>query len=64
MKLLVGNPYYTGRALFDAVAANARLLVGTLLNGEVYSAEFLPTGGAPLAMIGLVATVGTTSWPV
>ena len=35
--------------------ANARLLAGTLLNGEVYSAEFLPGGGAPFAFAGLVA---------
>ncbi len=54
-KLLPGNPYYAGSALFTAVAANAKLLIGTLLNGQTYSAEFLPRGGAPLAMAGLGA---------
>ncbi|MGH7272250.1 MAG: hypothetical protein ACREJ3_17610, partial [Polyangiaceae bacterium] len=54
-KLLPGNPYYAGFALFSAVEANVRLLVGTLLNGEIWSAEFLPRGGAPVAMAGLGA---------
>src|SRR5262249_19541798 len=52
VKLLLGNPYYSGAALVETVFANARLLVGTILNGEVYSAEFLPSGGAPLAACG------------
>src|SRR4051812_49818268 len=39
VKLLVGNPYFS---LPDAMIANARLLVGTILDGEVWSAEFLP----------------------
>jgi hypothetical protein len=55
VKLLPGNPYYQGGALVAAVEANVRLLVGTLLNGDVYSAEFLPHGGAPIAMAGLAA---------
>jgi hypothetical protein len=38
-----------------AAAANARLLVFTLLNGEVWSAEFLPHGGAMFALAGLAA---------
>jgi len=53
VKLLAGNPYY---ALPDAALANARLLVGTILDGQVWSAEFLPKGGAPLACTGLAAT--------
>ncbi len=57
VKLLIGNPYYRGSALFDAVVGNLRILVGTLLNGEVWSAEFLPKGGAPLALAGLAAVV-------
>jgi hypothetical protein len=56
-KLLPGNPYYAGSALLAAVVTNAKLLVGTLLNGQVYSAEFLPRGGAPIAMAGLGAVV-------
>jgi hypothetical protein len=54
-KLLPGNPYYVGPALKAAVEANVRTLLTTLLNGEVWSAEFLPRGGAPFAMAGLGA---------
>jgi hypothetical protein len=53
VKLLPGNPY---QVLPDAALANARLLVGTILDGQVWSAEFLPEGGAPLACFGLAAT--------
>jgi hypothetical protein len=55
VKLLPGNPYYVGPVLRAAVEANLRTLVGKLLDGEVWSAEFLPKGGALLAMAGLVA---------
>jgi hypothetical protein len=54
-KLLPGNPYYVGPALVAAVEANAKLLVGTLLNGEVWSSEFIPHAAAPIAMAGLGA---------
>jgi hypothetical protein len=54
VKLLVGNPYF---AMPDAAIANARTLVAQILNGEVWSAEFLPKGGAPLACAGLAALV-------
>jgi hypothetical protein len=54
-KLMPGNPYFAGPGLWTAVLANAKLLVGTLLNGEVWSAEFLPQGGAPIAIAGLAA---------
>jgi hypothetical protein len=54
VKLLFGNPYYS---VSDAALANARLLVGTLLDGQVWSAEFLPKGGAWLACLGLLAIV-------
>jgi hypothetical protein len=53
VKLLFGNPYYT---LPDAAIANARTLVGQILNGDVWSAEFLPKGGSSIACVGLVAT--------
>jgi hypothetical protein len=61
VKLLPGNPYYAGDALRAAVLANARLLAGTLLDGQVYSTEFLPTGGAWVAFAGLVA-IGVLGW--
>jgi hypothetical protein len=57
VKLLIGNPYASGPALTAAVAANVRTLVGTLLNGTIWSAEFLPRGGAPIAIAGLGAIV-------
>ncbi len=52
VKLLIGNPYY---AMPEAAFANARTLVGVILEGEVWSAEFLPKGGAPFACAGLAA---------
>lgn len=52
VKLLAGNPYF---AFGEATAANVRLLVGTLLNGEQWSAEFLPSGGNMIAFLGLGA---------
>ena len=60
-KLLPGNPYYSGDALIPAVRHNANLLVGTILNGEAWSAEFLPHGGGPLAVAGLVS-VAICAW--
>jgi hypothetical protein len=55
VKLLPGNPYYSGGTLVATVEGYARLLVGTLLNGDEHAAEFLPHGGAPVAMAGLGA---------
>jgi hypothetical protein len=52
VKLLVNNPYFS---LSAASMANARVLVRTILDGEVWSAEFLPKGGSPLAILGLFA---------
>jgi hypothetical protein len=59
-KLLPGNPYFAGPALVAAVEANAEFLTGNLLNGERLSFEFLPHGGAPVALAGLgaVAALG------
>ncbi len=57
VKLLVGNPYYPIGVLVDHVTSNVRVLVGTLLNGEVWSQEFLPAHLAPMWMGGLVAIV-------
>jgi hypothetical protein len=55
VKLLPGNPYYAGSALSSEVTKNLRILVGTILNGEIWSAEFLPKGGASIAIAGLLA---------
>ena len=57
VKLLPGNPYYAGPALVAAVRYNAHQLVSQLLNGEVFSTEFLPHGGSPAAIAGLAAVV-------
>ena len=56
-KLLPGNPYYPAPVLAAAVQNNVATLIGKLLNGEVWSAEFLPHRGAPVAMAGLGAIV-------
>lgn len=55
VKLLVGNPYFV---MPDAALANARILVTQILDGQAWSAEFLPKGGAPLAFAGL----GAVAW--
>lgn len=52
VKLLIGNPYF---AMPETALANARTLVTQILDGRVWSAEFLPKGGAPFACAGLVA---------
>lgn len=59
-KLFPGNPYYSGAALATAVVQQMVVLVGTLLNGEVWSAEFVPHHGAAFAIAGLgaIATLG------
>ena len=49
------------RARRDGRRRTRSLLVGTLLNGEVWSAEFLPHGGAPVAMAGLGA-IAVLGW--
>jgi hypothetical protein len=51
VKLAVGNPYYP---LIPTFVANARILMQTILNGEVWSVEFLPKGGAKVALASLV----------
>ncbi len=61
VKLLPGNPYYAGAALRAAVEYNVRQLLSTLLNGEVYSTEFLPHRGGPVALAGLGA-VAVLGW--
>jgi hypothetical protein len=55
VKLLPGNPYYAGPDLAAAVTKNAKMLVDTILDGEIWSAEFIPHHGAPFALAGLAA---------
>lgn len=52
VKLAVGNPYHP---LVPTFLGNARTLVQTILNGEVWSVEFLPKGGAKVALVSLFA---------
>jgi len=56
-KLLPGNPYYVGAALHALITEQAKVLVTKILNGEAWSAEFLPRGGASIAMMGLGAVI-------
>jgi hypothetical protein len=60
VKLLPGNPYYVGPALRAAVEYNVHQLVTQLLDGEVFSAEFLPHGGSSFALggLGAIAVLG------
>jgi hypothetical protein len=59
VKLLPGNPYYAGDALVAKLVDNARLLLTDILGGGYYSAEFVPSGGAGVALAGLVAVALT-----
>lgn len=54
-KLLLGNPYYVGSALSGAVMDNVKTLFKTLLNGLIWSAEFLPSNAMPIAIMALIA---------
>jgi hypothetical protein len=54
-KWLPLNPYVTPASLLAACVDYAELLVTTLLNGEVWSALFLPLGSAPVAIACLLA---------
>jgi hypothetical protein len=55
VKLLFGNPYYPGSLLGTEVEKNLRVLVGTLFDGEAWSAEFVPRGSAVLLVAGLLS---------
>lgn len=52
VKLLFSSPYAD---VFAQALANARTLSTMILDGEHWSAEFLPHGGAPIAWLGLLA---------
>ena len=61
VKLLPGNPYYTGQALSLRVTEQVRQLVADLLNGDRFSQEFLPRACGPVWMAGLGA-IGILGW--
>ncbi len=61
VKLIPGNPYYTGAALVEKVREQAVFLVRGLLDGNAYSVEFLPHGGAFVALAGLAA-IAVCGW--
>jgi hypothetical protein len=57
VKLLPGNPYYVGPALWSMLRENLHTLVHVLLNGDVWSAEFIPHGSMPFAFAGIGAVL-------
>ncbi len=57
VKWLPLNPYHQGPALWAAVSYNVELLFGTLLDGRVWSAVFLPQGSALLLWLAPPALV-------
>jgi hypothetical protein len=54
-KWLPLSPYVGGAELWLHVTTYLKLLTGTLLNGELWTALFLPRGSAPLALAALAA---------
>ncbi len=57
VKWLPASPYLSDGRLFQAVLSNLQLLFGTLLDGRVWSAVFIPSGGRILAWAALPALV-------
>lgn len=54
-KWLPMSPYATPATLLDAITSYLETLVTTLLDGELWSALFLPQGSAPFALASLAA---------
>lgn len=54
-KWLPLNPYYRGAHLLWAILENVELFFGTLLDGRLWTAVFLPSGGRLLAVLALLA---------
>jgi len=54
-KWLLFSPYHSAADLWDAFVHYVRLLFGTLLNGELWTALFFPRGSAPFAIASLLA---------
>lgn len=57
VKWLPNNPYLSVSEVARQFVENLTLLYGTLLNGEIWSASVLPTGGGLLAWLALPALV-------
>lgn len=56
VKWLPVNPYYRSLgALWETVGPNVRLMFSTLLDGQQWSAVFVPEGALPFALMGLIA---------
>ena len=56
-KWLPFNPYYQDARLWGAILGNVELLFGTLLDGQIWSAIFVPSGGRVIAWLALPALV-------
>ncbi|MBI3207181.1 MAG: hypothetical protein HYZ29_36930 [Myxococcales bacterium] len=56
-KWLPFNPYHQGERLWAAIRGNFELLFGTLFDGQVWSAIFIPAGGRLIAWLALPALV-------
>jgi hypothetical protein len=53
VKWLPANPYYGFRELWDTVGYNLRVFFQVLLDGQQWSAVFLPRGTLPFALLAL-----------
>lgn len=56
-KWLPLNPYHQDQRLWGAIGANVELLFGTLFDGRIWSAIFIPAGGRFLGWLALPALV-------
>ena len=63
VKWLPVNPYYSASPLFEQVWTNIHVLFSTLLNGEQWSAVYLPEGSLPFALMALFA-IPIAGWRV
>lgn len=54
-KWLPLNPYYRGAHLLSAILSNVELFFGTLLDGRLWTAVFIPSGGRLVALLALAA---------
>ncbi|MBP9113437.1 MAG: hypothetical protein KBF88_11560, partial [Polyangiaceae bacterium] len=55
VKLLPGNPNFAGSILYEKVLSQIRTFYFQILNGEVWSAEFIPEGARPFFIMGLLS---------